>query len=60
MVRLCVLERNPAGPVREWWIHTATNYVFVVDRDTRSDEILAVYKIGDPKLAQPLVEGPVQ
>ena len=51
-------ERNLAGPVREWWIHIATNYVFVVDRDTRSDEVLAIYKIGDPRLAHPLDEGP--
>jgi sarcosine oxidase, subunit delta len=47
------LERNPAGPVREWWIHIATNYVFIVDRDTRTDEILATYRIGDPRLTQP-------
>jgi sarcosine oxidase subunit delta len=44
------MERNPAGPVREWWLHVATNYIFVVDRDTRSDEILATYRIGDPRL----------
>jgi sarcosine oxidase, subunit delta len=47
------LERNPAGPVREWWIHIATNYIFVVDRDTRTDEILATYRIGDPRMTQP-------
>ena len=45
-------ERNPAGRVREWWIHGATNYVFIVDRDTRSEEILATYRIGDPRLTQ--------
>jgi sarcosine oxidase subunit delta len=43
-------ERNPAGPVREWWIHVPTNYVFIVERDTRTDEILATYPIGDPRL----------
>jgi sarcosine oxidase subunit delta len=46
------IERNPAGPVREWWMHLATNYVFIVDRDTRTDEILATYRIGDPRLEQ--------
>ena len=45
------MERNPAGPVREWWLHLATNYVFMVDRDTRTDEIIATYRIGDPRLA---------
>ena len=51
------VERNPAGPVREWWIHTATNYVFVVDRDTRTDEIFATYPIGDPRLKEPVAPG---
>ena len=46
------LERNPAGRVLEWWLHVATNYVFIVDRDTRTDEILATYRVGDPRLAQ--------
>ena len=44
------MERNPAGRVREWWIHLATNYLFIVDRDTRTDEIIATYPIGDPRL----------
>jgi sarcosine oxidase subunit delta len=46
------MERNPAGRVREWWLHIATNYVFIVDRDTCTDEILATYRIGDPRVAQ--------
>jgi sarcosine oxidase subunit delta len=37
------MEENPAGLVREWWMHVATNYVFVVERDTRTDTIIAVY-----------------
>ncbi len=45
------MERNPAGPVREWWLHLATNFLFIVERDTRTDEILATYRIGDPRLA---------
>jgi sarcosine oxidase subunit delta len=44
-------ERNLAGPVREWWLHLATNFLFIVERDTRTDEILATYQIGDPRLA---------
>ena len=50
-------ERNAAGRVREWWLHIATNYVFLVDRDTRSDEILATYRINDPRLQHPTGEG---
>jgi sarcosine oxidase subunit delta len=48
------LERNPAGPVREWWLHIPTNYIFIVDRDTRTDEILATYRVGDPRLTPPI------
>jgi len=48
------LERNPAGPVREWWMHLATSYVFVVERDTRTDDILATYPVGDPRLSMPI------
>lgn len=43
-------ERNPAGHVREWWMHVPTNYVFIVERDTRTDEILATYPIGGARL----------
>jgi len=46
------MERNPAGRVREWWLHAPTNFVFIVDRDTRTDEIIATYRIGDPRLAE--------
>ena len=45
------IERNPAGPVREWWLHLATNFLCIVERDTRTDEILATYRISDPRLA---------
>lgn len=51
---LAFFERNPAGPVREWWMHVPTNYVFIVERDTRTDEILATYPIGDPRLQHAL------
>ena len=47
------MEQNLAGRVREWWIHIATNYVFIVDRNTCTDEILATYRIGDPRLTPP-------
>ena len=47
------LEKNAAGRVREWWMHLATNYVFIVDRDTRSEDIIATYSIGDARLTAP-------
>ena len=37
------LENNAAGVVREWWMHAPTSYWFIVDRDTRTDEILRTY-----------------
>lgn len=36
-------EDNQAGIVREWWRHVPSSYWFVVDRDTRTDEIIATY-----------------
>jgi sarcosine oxidase subunit delta len=51
------MERNAAGWVREWWLHIATNFVFLVDRDTRIDEILATYRIGDTRLQHSPGEG---
>jgi sarcosine oxidase subunit delta len=37
------LSNNTAGVVREWWCHSATNYWFIAERDTVSDEILKTY-----------------
>lgn len=37
------LHDNPAGVVREWWQHAPTSYWFIVERDTRTDEILRAY-----------------
>jgi sarcosine oxidase, subunit delta len=36
-------ENNPAGVMREWWRHTPSNYWFIVERDTRTDEIISTY-----------------
>lgn len=49
------LERNAAGVVCEWWQHVATNYVFIVERDTRTDTILATYP---PQQANGTERGP--
>ncbi|MDE0371264.1 MAG: sarcosine oxidase subunit delta [Rhodospirillales bacterium] len=35
---------NPDGVVLEWWCHTASAFWFLVERDTRSDEILRVLR----------------
>ena len=36
-------ENNTAGVVREWWLHVATAYWFIAERDTRTDKILRTY-----------------
>lgn len=37
------MSNNTAGVVREWWCHTATNYWFIAERNTVTDEILKTY-----------------
>jgi sarcosine oxidase subunit delta len=37
------IEDNPKGVVREWWLHSATAYWFIAERDTATDEILRTY-----------------
>ncbi|MFQ5755639.1 MAG: sarcosine oxidase subunit delta [Acidiferrobacterales bacterium] len=34
---------NPAGVVREWWCHVPSNYWFIAERNTVTDEILRTY-----------------
>ena len=41
------MSNNTAGVVREWWCHVATNYWFIAERDTVSDEILKTYPAGE-------------
>ncbi len=36
-------SNNAAGVVREWWCHLATNYWFIAERHTVTDEILKTY-----------------
>jgi sarcosine oxidase subunit delta len=35
------LENNLQGVVHEWWCHIASNYWFIVTRDTKTEEIIA-------------------
>jgi len=37
------MRDNKAGVVREWWLHSATAYWFIAERDTVSDRILRTY-----------------
>ncbi len=37
-------DDNRDGVVLEWWCHTASAYWFLVERDTRSDEIVRVLR----------------
>ena len=34
---------NPLGVLREWWCHTPTNFFFIAERHTVSDEIIRTY-----------------
>jgi sarcosine oxidase subunit delta len=34
---------NKAGVIREWWRHTPSNYFFIAERHTVTDEIIATY-----------------
>lgn len=34
---------NPLGVLKEWWRHTPSNTVFIAERHTVSDQILATY-----------------
>ncbi|TXR53169.1 sarcosine oxidase subunit delta [Reinekea thalattae] len=34
---------NQIGVVREWWLHAPSNYWFIAERHTQSDEIIRSY-----------------
>lgn len=34
---------NTAGLIREWWRHTPSNFFFVAERNTVTDEIVTTY-----------------
>jgi len=38
---------NTAGVVREWWCHMPTNYWFIAERHTVTDEIVRTYPVTD-------------
>lgn len=41
------LEENRRGPQKEWWCHLPTNYWFIAERDTATDEVLRTYDAGE-------------
>lgn len=48
-------SENRAGVVTEWWMHSASAYWFLVERNTVTDEILRTFDPGEifslPKLS---------
>jgi sarcosine oxidase subunit delta len=43
--RALYLETNLAGVVHEWWIHVPSSYIFIAERDTRTDEIISTMTV---------------
>jgi len=41
------LENNRRGIVQEWWLHVATAYWFIAERDTATDDIIRTYLSSD-------------
>ena len=37
------IEENKKGLVKEWWIHLASSYWFIVERNTETNEIIETY-----------------
>ena len=37
------IENNTRGLVREWWIHLATSYWFIAERDTETNHVVQTY-----------------
>jgi sarcosine oxidase subunit delta len=38
---------NRAGVIREWWRHDPSNYFFIAERETVTDEIVRTYAAGE-------------
>ena len=37
------MEANPAGTIREWWLHVPSSTWFIAERDTVTGEIHTTY-----------------
>jgi sarcosine oxidase subunit delta len=40
-------KTNPAGVVREWWLHNASGYWFIAERDAVTDCVLKTFDPGE-------------
>ena len=40
-------QDNAAGVVREWWCHLPTQFWFIAERDTTTDEIVRTYRASE-------------
>ncbi len=40
-------DRNEAGVVLEWWLHNASSYWFLVERNTITDEVIRTFPASD-------------
>ena len=51
------MEKNTKGVVREWWMHSASSYWFIVERNTETNEITRTYPVshlyGEHKKVRP-------
>jgi len=51
------MRANPKGPHRERWVHThGCRRWFNVERNTATNEILAVYKMGETEAGAPAAD----
>ncbi len=41
--RYLFYQDNTAGVIREWWRHTPSNYFFIAERNTVTDEVVRTY-----------------
>ena len=41
------MESNTKGMVREWWLHAASSYWFIAERNTETNEITRTYPVSE-------------
>lgn len=43
LIEALFFAENPLGVLKEWWRHTPSNTIFIAERHTVTDQILATY-----------------
>ena len=43
LIKALFFTENPLGVLTEWWRHTPSNTIFLAERHTVTDQILATY-----------------